>query len=912
MTSVMVALPAPDADAGTLPAGEVTFLFSDIEGSTQAWERHSAAMPAALARHQRIVHDAVHAHGGSVVKDTGDGMFAVFRDAVSAVLAAIDAQRGLRSAVWGETGELRARMGLHTAEAEPEHGDYHGVPVNRCARIMGVAHGGQVLVSETTYGRVALGLPPDVAFLDLGRHRLRDLSVAVQLLQVLHPDLDAEFPPVRSLDVVPNNLPAELSSLVGREQELAELADSLGRTRLLTLTGAGGIGKTRLALQLAADRSHVFADGVWVTELGGLSEPRLVAQAVASALQIAEQPGRSWADSVVWFLRDRNVLLVLDNCEHLLDAVASLTQLMLERCPGLTVLATSREPLNTPGEVAWVVPPLALPDGVRTSDAERLFIERAGTIAPKDGAHGGDRNAVADICRRLDGLPLAIELAAARVRVLSPTEIADRLDDRFHLLTGGARTALPRQRTLEATVAWSYDMLDEPERRLFERLSVFAGGFTLAAVEQVCVLEPIEPSEVLDLLTALTDRSLVVHEQAGPQSRYRLLDTMRAYAADRLVASSEMGRLRDAHLAWANSFARAAEPHLKGREQQRWLGVVAAELDNVRAALTWALSDGDGATGLGCAASLFHYWYVRGVREGRLWLDRLLEAVVDPPPSILAKALDVDGILTEFTGNHEAACARHERALDVYRTLAHHLGEAWALHGLGVAEWSIREPGAVKQRFEQALPIFRDAGDPLGLAWTLLFLTFWEDMYGDVARAAAHVEENESVVQRLGMPLVTAHHVGIRAFVRWRIAADEVSARRDFCTAVTLFSQIASVFSMLQGLQVTANWACLAGHAEFGATLLGAVAALRADAGTPIAGYERVYHDEACARARAELGPERFEAARARGATYTIEAAIAETRKALGCPRRRRGPDGTTVTSAAGVDDSTARPSVGP
>ena len=858
-----------------LPAGEVTFLFSDIEGSTQAWEQHPGAMPVALARHQAVVRSTVVACGGTVVKDTGDGLFAVFRSARAAVLAAVGAQRGLRAVVWAQTGALRARMGLHTGEAEPEHSDYHGVPVNRCARIMGVAHGGQVLVSDAAYRRLALDPPPDVSFLDLGRHRLRDLSVAVQLLQVLHPELDAEFPPLRSLDVLPNNLPAVPSSLVGREQELTELAGLLGRTRLLTLTGAGGVGKTRLALQFAADQADAFTDGAWVVDLAGLGEPELVPQAVASALRVAEQPGRSWADSVVWFLRERQVLLLLDNCEHLLTATAWLTRQVLERCPGVKVLATSREALHTPGEVAWQVPSLPLPDGVAVSDAERLFLERAGEADPRYRPIGADRAAVAQICARLDGLPLAIELAAARVRVLSASEIADRLDDRFRLLTGGARTSLPRQRTLEAAVGWSYDLLDEPQRRLFERLSVFASGFTLTAAEQVCASDPIQAPDVLDLLTGLVERSLVVHEQPGPPSRYRLLETMRAYGRDRLLHNGELSSVRDAHLTWVNAFARTAQAHLDGPEQKRWLDAVATELDDVRAALSWSLAGGDTATGLACAATLYRYWYVRAVREGRMWLDRLLAKDGGASPKIFAKALYAAGELASDQGDYAAARSRHEHALKLYQELGRRRGEAWALHGLGIAEWGLGRTSVAGERLHAALQGFRELDDTVGVAFALQLVAVWQSMYGDPAAAVEYVEELEKLVRPTGIPQLVAHAAEFSAYAHWQTSGDPSLVRDGLREALTLYREIGSVLCTLHCLENIATWAADA-RPDAATRLLGAADALRAEAGTPMPPYEHLINDKTWDAARSALGEERFAAELDRGRKLDLSAAVDE------------------------------------
>ena len=866
--------------ADGLPSGSVTLFFSDIEGSTRAWEQHPVAMPGALAQHTGSVRGAIERHGGQLVKDTGDGVFAVFGGAAEAVAAAVDAQRALRDAAWGETGPLRARIGLHTAEMEPERGDYHGPPVNRCARIMGVGHGDQVLVSESTH-RALDRVPDGVDFLDLGPTRLRDLSVAVRLFQVLHPDLPAEFPPLRSIDVLPTNLPASLSSLIGRDDALAELAGLLGETRLLTLTGPGGVGKTRLALQLAADQAERFADGVWLTELAGLSEPALVPRQIATALRIADQPGRADLDAVAWYLRGRQVLLVLDNCEHLLEVTASVVQVLLERCPRLGVVTTTREVLGVPGEVTWPAPPLAVGGADAGGTAERLFVERAREIDPRFAPTPADRAAIARVCRRLDGLPLAIELAAARTRVLSPAEIAARLDDRFRLLTGGRRTALPRQRTLEATVAWSYDLLDDRERALFDRASVFAGGFTLPAAERVCTGEPLTPEDTLDVLSALAEQSLVQHETSEEGSRFSLLETMRAYGQQQLAAAGEVGRRRGAHLIWANDFARTAEPHLDGPEQGRWLDLVAADIDNIRAALVWAASDGDPVTGLGCAATLYRYWYVRAIREGRLWLERLLTAGEQAPPKLVAKALYAAGELTQMTGDYPAARERHQAALDIYRAIGNRRGEAWTLMGLGRAEWGAVEPAALKLRFVAAVEIFRELGDVAGLAFTLPYVAGCEFMSGSPASAAEVVQEYAAIAMPTGIPQIVAHCCELSAIADLLTTDDRARPRGQLSEALRLFRQIGSTYCTLHCLENIAAWAAGPQPAA-AARLLAAVEQLRLDGGTPVPPAERLVYDDASAAVLAALGPEGVAEQSRLGAALDLDAAVRLAHELLG------------------------------
>ena len=463
---------------GTLPAGQVTFLFSDIEGSTKRWERDAEGMRVALDVHRRHTVRAIAEHDGALVKDTGDGAFAAFASARSAVLAAVDLQRRLADARWPDDVPLRVRIGIHTGPGMPGDGDYHGRAVNRCARVMGAAHGGQVLVTEETAAEVAE--VDGIALADLGLHRLPDFSRPARLHQVLHQDLPAHFPPLRTLDGSPNNLPEQAASLVGRREELAELRSALTESRLVTLTGAGGVGKTRLAVQLGAEVLHEHPDGVWLVELGMVQTLEHVERAVAAALRVPDRPGRTTIEALIEFVASRKLLVIIDNCEHVLEPISAVAARLLD-ARDVRVVATSREPLAVTGERVFAVPPLSVDGG----DAMRLFIERA-TAASRDfDGDSVDADVVGSICRRLDGLPLAIELAAARVRVMSVREIDRRLDDRFRLLTGGSRTALPRQRTLEATVAWSHDLLPGAERILFARLAAFASPFRIDDAEAV-------------------------------------------------------------------------------------------------------------------------------------------------------------------------------------------------------------------------------------------------------------------------------------------------------------------------------------------------------------------------------------------------------------------------------------------
>src|SRR5215211_4500316 len=551
------------------PTGTLTFLFTDIEGSTRLWEHDAPAMQGALARHDELLRSVIGERGGYVFKTVGDAFCAVFPTAPDALEAALDVQRRLLSSEWEQTRPLRVRMALHTGAAEERDGDYFGPPLNRVARLLSAAYGGQVLLSLTTQELVRDQLPADVELQDLGKHRLKDLGRPEHVFQLATSDLTAGFPPLRTLDVHPNNLPMQPTPLVGREREVREVAERVRseEARLLTLTGPGGTGKTRLGLQIAADLLEEFSDGAFFVALATITEPALVASTIARSLTVKESAEQSLIESLKNYLRDKHLLLVLDNFEQVLEG-SSLVESLLGACPKLKVLATSRIPLKLYGEQEYLVPPLSLPDpGVMLPlevltqyEAVRLFVVRA--RAAKADFEVTDENApaVAEICASLDGLPLAIELAAARVKVLTPQKMLDRLSDPLKFLTKGARDLPERQRTLRATMEWSHALLEVGEKALFARLSVFAGGCTLEAIEVVCgAAEGDSPVEVLDGVESLVDKSLLKEEVIGAEPRFVMLETVHQYAREKLEESGEAGELRRLH---AQYFLALAEEEL--------------------------------------------------------------------------------------------------------------------------------------------------------------------------------------------------------------------------------------------------------------------------------------------------------------------------------------------------------------
>jgi predicted ATPase/class 3 adenylate cyclase len=577
--------------AMSAPSGTVTFLFTDIEGSTRLWQADETAMRAAVSRHDELIRKTVAEHGGTVFSTGGDGFGVAFPAASTALAAALAAQRILESEEWPTANPLRARMGIHTGEAELRDGDYFGTAVNRAARLTAIGHGGQVLVSSLTAELLGDG----VALVDLGEQRLRDLDRPMQVFQAG----EGSFSRLQSLDAFPGNLPLQVTSFVGREEERVRVRQALEPSRVVTLTGVGGVGKTRLALQVAAEVLPRFKDGAWLCELASLRDPDRLADAVAGVFKVSARPGRTLEESLLAYLSDQDLVLVLDNCEHLLRPVASLVAHIERACPGVAVLATSREGLNVRGEQILVVPSLGLPDDVHdievlaVCEAVQLFTDRARAVKADFAVDRSNAQGVAEICVRLDGVPLAIELAAARIGAMNPSELARRLDQRFRLLTGGDRVAIERHQTLRATIDWSYELLSASERRLLGRLSVFADGCTLEAAEAVCGHDPIEVDDVLDLLATLVARSLVVAHDSGPDTRYRLLETIRQYGEERLVNAGETDAMRGRHCDYYAEFAGQATREFYGPGQLEWGIRMAAEHDNMYLAMAFALDSQD-------------------------------------------------------------------------------------------------------------------------------------------------------------------------------------------------------------------------------------------------------------------------------------------------------------------------------
>jgi predicted ATPase/class 3 adenylate cyclase len=615
------------------PTGTVTFLFTDIEGSTKLAREHVETWEALRSRHHQILLEAIETNHGDVFQIIGDAFCAAFHKAGEALKAAVQAQQGLQSEAW-EDCVIRVRMGLHTGEAELHNNEYQGyLTLSLVQRIMSAGHGGQILLSNVTENLLRGQLPKDVSLRDMGEHRFKDVPYPVRVFQVIAPDLQKEFPPLRVLDESPNNLPTQLTSFIGREKEGADIKQLLANTHLLTLIGPGGTGKTRLSLQVASEVLHSYPHGVWLIELAPISDPSSVPAAALAALELPAEVHRPAIDMLCDYLREKEALLILDNCEHLVDACARMVDRLLHTAPKLRILASSREALGIAGEVSYRVPSLELPDikqlpsleSISQYEGVKLFIDRAQAAQPTFNVTNENAPAVAQICHRLDGIPLALELAAAKVRALSVEQISKRLDDRFRLLTGGSRTALERYQTLRATLDWSYNLLPKKEQILFRRLSIFINGWTLEAAEVVCSNEAIAQEDIFYLLEQLVNKSLVIAEDWQHETRFRMLETMRQYANEKLIESGESESLRDRHLEYFLNLAETAEPHLIRQEQIDWLNRLEADHENLRLAIEWALGKESSEHSLRLCAALGMFWYIHcHWKEGARCLERAL------------------------------------------------------------------------------------------------------------------------------------------------------------------------------------------------------------------------------------------------------------------------------------------------
>jgi predicted ATPase/class 3 adenylate cyclase len=811
---------ATQAANSPFPTGTVTLLFTDIEGSTQHWEERRSAMPDVLRRHDDAIRAAIEGNNGYVFKTGGDSFCAAFWRASDGVAAAIDAQRAL--ATDDAVGVLRVRMALHSGATDERGGDYFGPAVNRVARLLAVVHGGQVVVSGAT-AQLLRGVLPEAAELrDLGEHRLKDLVEPEHVWQLLAPGLPEVFAPLTSLVSMRNNLPRQLTALIGREEVVAEVEALVSEHAMVSLVGTGGVGKTRVALQAGADLLDGSGDGVWFVDLGPLSDPTLVENAVGATLGVREQPQRPMLETLLHYLRRKHLLLILDNCEHVIEEVARIADAILRSCPEVRMLATSRELLRIHGERVYRVPSLSFPpenravtaDGAAQYGAIALFVQRA---AASDGNFRlTDDNApsVAEICRRLDGIALAIELAAARVKVLSPRRLAEKLEERFRMLTGGSRTALPRQQTMRALIDWSYDLLSQKEQRLFRRLTIFAGGWTLETVSAVCCDnerdfhdDAIESWEVFDLLSSLVDKSLVQAEQFGSETRYRLLESTREYAHGQLVEQGEYEVIARAHAAAFLERALHLDRLREDTPDRDWLELAGSELGNWRVALKWTLGwRGDVHLGQRLAGGLGAVWRAFSVTEGWGWTRIAIDMVDDrTAPVVVADLKRVEAFLNTSLLRWEAARECAEQALRSYQQIGNEKEVATAQYMAGRALVALDRIPEAEPLLQAALATFRRLGAGRLTGVTLGTLAMASEQAGGYAPArsmyaealatfnAAHDERDAAVV---------ATHLSWIEFNEGKIDA----AVRILGDAISTFRHLNDMPNLVDGLTSMAEY----------------------------------------------------------------------------------------------------------
>ncbi|HEX6795994.1 MAG TPA: adenylate/guanylate cyclase domain-containing protein [Casimicrobiaceae bacterium] len=866
------------------PAAVTAFLFTDIEGSTRLWEQEPARMREALARHDALARKSVEARGGVLVKTTGDGLHAAFGDPLAGVMAAVELLLQLDDPQATGGLPLRVRCGLHAGVVERRDDDYFGTAVNRAARIMSAAHGGQVLVSQAVADLVAGRLPRDVTLLDLGAVRLRDLAKPERLYQIVHAALRRAFPALRSLEAIPNNLPQQLTSFVGRTRELAEIEALLRRWRLVTIVGTGGLGKTRLSLQVAADAMDGFPDGVWLVDLASLADPRLVPQAAASTLGVRETTDRSIIETLIGHCSERTMLLVLDNCEHLIDACAELAAQLLQSTSGVRILATSRERLNIRGETAYPLAPLVVPDaqaGVSSSgepaDAVRLFVDRVSAFQPSFVLDARNSSDIAEICRRLDGIPLAIELAAARARALSLRAIAARLDDRFRLLTGGDRSGLPRQQTLRALIDWSYDLLTPPERMLLRRLSVFAGAFSLEDGEEVATDADLARDEVLDLLARLVEKSLVALDSDGV--RYRILETVRAYAAERLESAGESRALRDRHLHHYVTLAERMWPELFGPGQAQVLARLDNERENLLAAHAWADHAQDGvALGIKLVHVTKSYWINRGLMQlcHRLALEALARTKPDEHTALRCRALFSAGQIACWFGRYAEARQHLDESLAIARTLGDKQRIAAALQPLGMACLGLRDAATARVHLAEALDLARAHGDAHDLAAALNAMAQLHRTQGEMDEAVGLYEQVVDVARRADDRETVA--LGLLNLAMATASRDPVGVRTMLLEVLSIVDEIGSKPVLQSALEVSSGLAATQKEWERAAELFGAAEAYAQRTGIHRDSADEMFIAPLIDAARRALGAGPFGAAETRGRALGDDAAKAHAR----------------------------------
>jgi predicted ATPase/class 3 adenylate cyclase len=898
--------------SSTVPSGTVTCLFSDIEGSTRL-ELAIGTGPYrdVRERHRELLRAGFAARGGYEQGTEGDSFFVIFRSAVDAVAAAVEGQRALAGEQWPDGVEVRVRMGLHSGEIEAIDGDVIGYDINRTARIAGAAHGGQVLASAATRVLVADSLPPGVTWRDLGEHRLKDLREAERLAQLVIDGLPDRFPPPRSVDGRPNNLPTQLTSFVGREREVAEVATLLDRNRLLSLVGPGGTGKTRLSLQVAAAVGERFPDGVWFVALDTVRDPELVVATVARTLGIPDAASKPTLDSLVDAIGDGRVLLVLDNIEQVVAAGPAVVEL-LRRCPGVVCLVTTRIALQVSGEQQYPVPGLpAPPDTTRLSEVDRrnlprelrefdpealqafeavrLFIARAAAIRPGFTVTNANAPAVAGIAARLHGMPLAIELAAARIKLLTPDQILARLEHHLGVLTAGSRDLPERQQTLRGAIAWSYDLLDEGARRLLDRLSTFRGGFTLDLAETVCGPSDELGGDIVDRIGELVDQSLVRPDEDVPTQpaldvdpRFTMLETIREYAAEMLARRGETDERAERHAHAMLEIVRTAMPQLRGARQREWLDRLERDHDNVRAAIDWATARPEPALAVRLGTAIWRFWQQRGyLNEGRARLERMAAQDWDLEPTDRARFAEAIGGVAYWQSDQATAIRWYDEALAIWESIGDRSEIANALYNRAYADMIAVMRGSADEstlrtsqgHMERALAIYQELGDISGEGNLLWGLGSFRFFIGDPAEGETWYRRSLELHRAAGdhtMEAWSLHMLALAATGQghWDDArANARHALRHFHEA----GDISGVNLVLDDLSLVAM---ADGDEDRAGRLWGAARQLQTATGTALADYVKNKHLFGVDTPEDAIEPERLSRLAAEGAAMPLDALV--------------------------------------
>ncbi len=857
-----------------LPSGIVTFLFTDIAGSTRLWENNPEKMRPALELHDDILDRAIRGNNGYVFKTVGDAFLAAFQVPSDAVNAAIRSQQILQQTVWGEA-PIRVRMSIHTGQVDLRSGDYYGVALSRAARMLSAANPGQILISANSVDYAGQSLTEIATLKDLGLHRLKDLQRSDRIFQLEHPTLPKDFPPLRSLESFAHNLPVQLTTFIGRVTEIAELSALLGgtatnydsspasnisasqKTRLVTLTGTAGSGKTRLAQYAAADLIDSFSDGIWLVELAPIHDPDAIISRLAKILGVEETSARPLIEVLIEHLRHRELLIILDNCEHLIGACAEFAENLLTQCPKVQVLATSREILGIPSERVHRLDSLSIPAAEDTDNLDRLnqyesiqfFVDRAASARNEFTLNSKNSASVVQICRQLDGIPLALELAAARTRALSVEQIADRLKDRFRLLTGGSRTALPRHQTLGAALDWSFELLTPSEKRLFARLSVFLGGWTLDAAESICSdhrreEDHIDSKDVPDLLFNLVDKSLVVVEEKRGNQRFHLLETLREYALQHLQETDDVEGLISQHFEWFRQLSATAEPHFTTIHSSEWFDRLEIDIDNIYSALAWSYESGRIDLGIKLAGLLWRFWYIRSRNtEGRTWFKRLLQNI-DRGSWTASTATAFYGAaqLARIQNDHEAARIYLDACFEIRSKLNDSLATAEALNGLGLIACDQGNLTLARERYEQSLNIYEKYNEMPKVAALLSNLGGVAILQQDYSAAKPLLERSLEIYRGEGgyWSIASAlHNLGVVCYHQ----KDYAAALIHYKEALSLAWESGDRTGIATSLTSLGMIAAYADEHVQAVRLFGAAESLRKTYDAPLPDYERPDYD---------------------------------------------------------------------